>query len=119
MSYSRWSSNDFQCDLYVYAHCDGGVAIHVAGNRVVYAEPLPPPVPFDGSAAWFARHQAVSAIIDRSERKPIGLPCDGEDYYLPFAEAASKVRELIAMGYHCDPSVADDIEADAITEEAP
>jgi hypothetical protein len=40
MSYCRWSSNDFQCDVYVYEDVAGGWTTHVACNRVVYSEPL-------------------------------------------------------------------------------
>lgn len=35
MSYCRWSSMDFRCDLYCYEHVDGTYTTHVAGNRVV------------------------------------------------------------------------------------
>lgn len=44
MSYCRWSSDDFQSDVYVYEHVSGHWAIHVAGNRVVWKVPLPPSV---------------------------------------------------------------------------
>ena len=33
MSYCRWSSMDFQCDVYVYADIGGGYTCHVAGRR--------------------------------------------------------------------------------------
>lgn len=34
MSYCRWSSMDFKCDLYIY-EAEDGIAIHVASNRVI------------------------------------------------------------------------------------
>ena len=36
MSYCRWSSDDFQCDVYVYESVAGGFVTHVAANRVVF-----------------------------------------------------------------------------------
>lgn len=32
MSYCRWSSDDFECDLYCYADVRGGYTTHVAGR---------------------------------------------------------------------------------------
>jgi hypothetical protein len=33
MSYCRWSSDGGKCDVYVYEHCEGHWAIHVAGRK--------------------------------------------------------------------------------------
>ena len=33
MSYCRWSTDNFNCDLYCYEDCSGGYTTHVAGNR--------------------------------------------------------------------------------------
>lgn len=33
MSYCRWSSDGFRCDIYAYASCEGGVTVHVARRR--------------------------------------------------------------------------------------
>ena len=33
MSYCRWSSDHFECDVYVYEDCSGGWTTHVAGRR--------------------------------------------------------------------------------------
>lgn len=33
MSYCRWSSDNFKCDLYCYADCGGGYTTHVARYR--------------------------------------------------------------------------------------
>jgi hypothetical protein len=33
MSYCRWSSNHFECDVYVYEDVSGGWTTHVAGRR--------------------------------------------------------------------------------------
>lgn len=33
MSYCRWSSDNYQCDIYAYRHVCGGYQVHVAGRR--------------------------------------------------------------------------------------
>lgn len=116
MSYCRWSSDDFRCDLYVYGASDG-VVIHVASMRYdVPVADYPPPMELDADniEAWMVRHRTVMALIAAAPKVAIGLPYDGESYYgLTEHEAAEKVRELIRVGYRCDPSVADDLEAEA------
>lgn len=40
MSYCRFSSMNWMCDVYVYESCEGGWMTHVAGNRRIF-----PPIP--------------------------------------------------------------------------
>lgn len=40
MSYCRWSSDNWRCDVYVYESCSGGWLTHVAGQKRVL-----PPIP--------------------------------------------------------------------------
>ena len=86
MSYCRWSSDDYQCDVYVYADARGGWTTHVAARRRVYTEPLPDPVDLprgfteDQFNAWYARHRTVLDMADRAELVDIGLPHDGETF---------------------------------------
>lgn len=105
MSYCRWSTDDFQCDVYVYEDACGGWRTHVAGNRVVYKEPLPPMVEFDPNddtewEAWLVRHKTVSRMVDEADRVPIGLPHAGETFSddTP-GECADRLGMLRALGY--------------------
>ena len=43
MSYCRWSTDNFKCDLYCYEDVNGGFTTHVASNRPS------PPYPYEGS----------------------------------------------------------------------
>ena len=63
MSYCRFSSDDYQCDVYCYASVSGYYVTHVASNRPVLDGTLPPAVPWekDNADAWLARHEAVMA----------------------------------------------------------
>jgi len=124
VSYCRWSSDDFQCDLYVYEDVRGGVTIHVARSRYVFTKPLPPPIdpPAENRtgaqlAIWIKatieRHVIVTAMLRQARLEPLGLPNDGESFHgLSYRDAADKVRDLIQMGYKCDPTVADILERD-------
>ena len=116
MSYCRFSNNDYQCDVYCYASVSGGYVTHVAGNRPVLDGTLPPPVPFEkeNADAWMARHEAVMAWVEKAERKPIGLPYDGESFDDPAAsDAADRLQMLKDAGYNV-PQYA----IDALREEA-
>ena len=103
MSYCRWSSEDFQCDVYVYEDCSGGFTVHVADNKPVFKEPLPKEIPFDTEhqKEWFDRHKKVMSMVSGSKRKKIGLPHDGKTYnYDTAEEMAEFLRELKVLGYY-------------------
>lgn len=93
MSYCRWSSNDYTCDVYVYGSVGDFWATHVAARRWVSTTELPEPVdlvPGDEASfkAWYERHRAV---LDRH-----GDPDHG--YWLDLVE-------------HVGPGGADDVGA--------
>lgn len=70
MSYCRWSSDDSQCDVYVYEDVSGGWTCHVATQRLdLRGVTLPPPLDYDGDSdtlgeRWVARHEAVCKLLD-------------------------------------------------------
>lgn len=102
MAYCRFSSDDFQCDVYCYASVSGGYVTHVATNKPVLDGTLPPPVPWekDNADAWLARHEAVMAWVEKAERKPIGLPHAGERFNdATPGECADRLESLRALGY--------------------
>jgi hypothetical protein len=100
MSYCRFSSDDFQCDVYVYEDCMGGWTTHVAGRRHVLKKPLPPPVDISDFKAWIRRDRKVRRILDRAKMVDIGLPHDGECFNDPTpGECADRLEELRVLGY--------------------
>ena len=111
MSYCRWSSDDFQCDVYTYESVSGGWYTHVAGMRYDFKEPLPGSVDFSDPDAWFKRYQEVNAIIDKSERVQIGLPHDGETFIdeTP-GDAAKRLLWLRGVGYTVPQYAIDELE---------
>ena len=109
MSYCRWSTDDFTCDLYVYEDVSGGWTTHVAGLRVVWDARRPAPLEVDwreDMGAWFERNRVVMALLDDISRVPIGLPADGETFNDPTPGAcADRIEALQAMGYRCPDEV--------------
>jgi hypothetical protein len=102
MSYCRFSTDDFTCDVYCYESCGGGWDIHVAAVRHRLKK-LPPPVPFEPEnlTSWFERHEKVMKMVGRAKRYPIGLPHDGKIYNEPTAAAAAqRLIELKRVGYN-------------------
>jgi hypothetical protein len=101
MSYCRWSSNDFQCDVYVYESEDGFI-IHVADNQLVWDVPLPEHYTWEDGEfdfdRWHARHLQMRALLDdptTHRRIPIKSKHAGKTYTCATAgEAATNLRVL-------------------------
>lgn len=117
MSYCRFSSDDYQCDVYCYQDVCGGYTTHVAEYRFVFDEELPPPVSIENAKDWVARYQKVSAMVKRSKRQRIGLPFDGKQFNEEDAEACAKrLQELKDLGYKVPQYAIDALKMDAAIE---
>jgi len=115
MSYCRWSSDDFHCDIYCYEHVGGYWVIHVAGNRVLGDIPSTKGLlSLDSVEAFIEAHRAQMAFLETAERAAIGLPYDGESFDCDTAsDCADKLEELRAVGY-----IVPQYAIDALREEA-
>lgn len=116
MAYCRWSSNDFQCDLYVFADVGGGYTTHVAGSRYVFKEPLPDAVPFDLEhlEESMERDAKISEMCETAQLQPIGLPLDGESFFnLDQEDTVALLQRLHKMGYRFPTDIIEDIRGDA------
>lgn len=86
MSYCRWSSMDFKCDLYCYEHVDGTWTTHVASNKVV--TPIFPDAPWAlltkggvvGRYVYLWWHRLHMWTVGIGIRRPLGLAHDGETF---------------------------------------
>ena len=100
MALCRWSSFDFECDLYVY-EAYGGWSINVASQRRIWLEPLPPPVDFNDFNAYYARYQEVKKIPHKHEM--IDLPHAGESFSCDTVEDAINTLTMLRdLGYKAD-----------------
>lgn len=99
MSYCRFSSDNWQSDVYVYADVTGGFALHVASRKLA-CELTPLPDINDDEVAWAKAYQAQLQEVSHAPREDIGLPYDGESYYLPDVQATlDKLFTLRDAGY--------------------
>jgi hypothetical protein len=110
MSYCRWSSDDYQCDVYVYACVSGKWTTHVAARRHTFTETLPPPVDDPFSEEGFARHQRVSRMVEHATLVSIGGRHDGESFDddTP-GECADRLEYLRQCGYNVPQYAIDEL----------
>lgn len=113
MSYCRWSSDDFQCDVYTYEDCMGGWTTHVASRRRIFKEPLPPEVDYYDREAGMKRYKKVMEMVEEAEVVDIGLPEDGETFNddTP-GECANTLETLKNMGYRVPQYAIDALRAE-------
>lgn len=107
MSYARFSTDDFRCDVYVY-ESDEGFVIHVATNRANITEEqyatLPPNpaglVTNEDIQVFIRRNNALSQLVSNAEHIPIEQALAGETFVLETpGEAADQLEELIKEGF--------------------
>lgn len=122
MSFCRFSTNDFQCDLYCYEDCNGGFTTHIAKRRPIFTEPLPEPVEFkEGKvAAWMVRHNKVMEMVMSCEFVTIDLPYSGQRFNdATVKEFCDRLIELRSIGYIFPFHIIDELsEAETIKPEA-
>ena len=111
MSWCRWSSMEFACDLYVFDSAYG-VEVNVARRRhVIDRSTLPPGDDDICSDASFARHRALTDLLNSCEEyEVIDLPHAGEwRVFDELSEAADFIDELAALGYVVPPGMTDEM----------
>lgn len=100
MSYCRWSSDDFSCDIYCY-ESEVGYMVHVASQRVVGDVPKLTSWSHENTDEYFQNYYKQMEFMETAEYGPINLPCDGETFcFDTAADCAFKLIELKDMGYN-------------------
>lgn len=100
MSYCRFSSDNFRCDLYCYESCYGGYVTHVAGRKPVDDVPVVPAFGSVPDDQWLCAHRMQMAFLETCECAPLGLPHDGETFHdedLP--SFLARLENLKSLGY--------------------
>lgn len=103
MSFCRWSTDDYLCDLYCY-ESDEGFETHVANRRRVYKTPLPDKIVYSEatSEAFLVRHMTVGEYEEGKdfEYVPVGLEHNGESFVdSSMKEFIETLKMLKAAGY--------------------
>lgn len=112
MSYCRWSTDDFSCDLYCYGNASGGWTTHVAGNKPVGEIPKVT-ASFDQPDEMARQMNAQHEWLASCAREPLGLPHDGETFNDPTLEAfRDRLMTLRAAGYRFPDYVLTEVEAE-------
>jgi hypothetical protein len=123
MSYCRWSSDDFACDLYCYEDVSGGWTTHVASNKPVGEIPKIDHL-FDELVAlrddaaiqekakeYAAASKARDAWFDTCERRPLGLPYDGQSFNdSTLEDFKARLIHLREVGYRFPDDVLTDVD---------
>lgn len=123
MSYCRFSSDDWRCELYCYGDVSGGITTHVAGNKIVGEIPA---TDWKGFIAkritpeeFAAQHSAQMKWMETAERKPIGLPHDGESFNDPDLESfLARLLHLRELGYKFPDYVIESVREEIEEEKA-
>ena len=99
MAFCRFSSMNWQCDLYCYSDCDGGITTHVAAQRHTgYIPPLPS-VTAD-QESFTKLYRAHMDAVHNSPKEKISLPFAGETFRSDTVEDLKMaLRELRELGY--------------------
>jgi len=118
MSYCRWSSDNWKCDLYCYEDANGCITTHVACNRIVGDVPEEPSI-LDVSADEFMKaHKKQVEFLDTAKREKIGLPYDGKTFSDPDYESFLKrLLHLREVGYNFPDWVIEEVEEDIKRQE--
>jgi len=121
VSYCRFSTDNFGCDVYCYVNDAGAFVTIVAAVRFVGDSPIPVIAPIEewGLAVSFnevARQMDErQAWMDGAERAPIGLWFDGEEFVDATAgEAAERLEMLRAAGYRVPQRAIDVLREEAV-----
>jgi len=100
MSYCRFSSDNFKCDVYCYEHVGGYWQIHVAEQRYDMLD-FPDSPPIEQVEEWILWQAKRSELMETARLESIGLSLDGNNYqeHSP-GDAADRLEEIRAAGYH-------------------
>ncbi len=126
MSYCRWSSDNYKCDLYCYADVSGGYTTHIAYRRIVGDVPeipdIPYPVPPQTDPFW-KKHEKARKIqekfleSEKTERPVIKLTGAGQSFNDPdLPSFYQRLLDLRQIGYLFPDSVLEQVkeEMDAL-----
>lgn len=98
MAYCRWSSDNFDCDVYAYKSAIG-YETHIASNRLVGKAPMITST-LSEVEEYVKQSRARSEWLENAERKKIGLPYDGQSFTMYTLESFLQLlEELREMGY--------------------
>jgi hypothetical protein len=121
MSYCRWSTDAFRCDVYAYEDVSGGWTIHVAGRKRQIPDSVVCPfsMPDYASPEWFKYYQEFQTALDSYPFVALTAPSAGETFNEPtLAEFRDRMTVLRAEGLRFPNYVFDVIDQEIAEEDA-
>lgn len=114
MSFFRWSSMNFGCDLYCY-ESEQGYVTHVANQRVVGEIPKVDSSLFlenseENFQKFLAQQKAQFDFLETAKREPIGLRYDGQTFYDDKETFLVRLKYLREEGYNFPEINEEDLE---------
>lgn len=118
MSYCRFSSDNWKCDLYCWE--GGGWHTHVAGNRIVGEVPGVPHFTADVDRdAWTIAHDVQMKFLNGCERTEIDLLHAGDTFLDETLEGFEKTLLMLrALGYRFPDRVLTEVHEELAAERA-
>lgn len=124
MSYCRFSSDAFRCDVYAYGDVSGGYTIHVAARKRLVPDDFPDPlatmvemVDADPATA-IARYNDLNAAMVAFPFVDLTAPSAGQTFHCADLEDfKAKMLDLRAEGLRFPDDVLDEIDAELRAEE--
>jgi hypothetical protein len=115
MSYCRWSSMNWTCDLYCYADITGGWTTHITPRRRIDAVPDDRQEDFIAGKIGLAEYRQLHCqqipALERTRFEPLRLPHAGETFHdSTLAEFKCRLLELRQLGYRFPDDVIDQID---------
>lgn len=113
MSYCRFSSDDYQCEVYCYEQVGGGFVTHVASNRYVGEVPKAIPLNHPSTEEIMSAHRDQMEWLRTASSIAIGLPHDGCCFVDDSAgECADRLESLRNDGYRVPQFAIDRLRSD-------
>ena len=110
MSYCRFSSDNYACDVYVYESCYGGFDVHVAAYRYVGDIPKLPKYSPETAKEYYRAADEQVRILENLEKENIGGKYDGEKFNCEtLGHLLICLEDIENAGYNVPSWVIDDI----------
>ena len=123
MSYCRWSSDGYRCDVYAYEHVDGYFSVNVAGRKRVFPDDFPTDPWMDffaqkiDSETFTKRYREYHDLMDALPFQDLTIPSVGKCFEEPDLESfLARMKALKDEGAHIPDGVIEGIEEELAEE---
>jgi hypothetical protein len=111
MSYCRWSSDSFRCDVYAYESVYGGFELHLASNRIPDDAPrVDDKLLYSDISKWCKQYNKLSKYMETCKHTKIDHEFSGASFtYDTLEELRDGFIKLREQGFNYPDYVLEDI----------